>query len=561
MPFAVISGVIAWPVIAGTQTALQRNDTQKRYNDSTSNSKPVDAHRLHHRGLAIRGEPIPANMEGICDEPVARIVLTKATRQRGWRLTARAAGGGVVALGLAVGACSSIPTGRQISLPDLPKNAETNAQNVREHHRVVMAYGGVYEDEKLHAKLTSIVENLTAHSDRPDLHYKVTLLNSPAVNAFALPSGQLYLTRGLLALANDSAEVASVMSHEMAHVIARHAAIREEAARRTEQMGDIGSQVGAMALARSKLQQVTFSQSQETEADTLGVGIAGRAGYDPFGAARLLSSMGRNAELKSVGRDTRSLDFMSSHPGTPQRVKNAQLVAHELAGPTPRVRDRAAYLRSLDGMKYGDDTDEGFVRGRQFIHPKLGFTFSAPEGFILDNTAEAVLGSREGAGQALRLDVVKVPADRSLVDYLRSGWIENIDDASVTEVEINGIQAATATASPAAAADESAWHFRLYVMKLGGEVYRFVFAAKELTPEADRAFRESIQSFRQVSDREKTARPLHLKVIKVQPGDTVESLAAGMIFADRRVERFLVLNGLDANTQLTPGDYVKIVVE
>lgn len=502
--------------------------------------------------------------EGIYEEPAARIVLTRATNRRGWRLAARTAGGGAaVALGLAVGACSSFnPIDRQISLPDLPKNAETNAQNVREHQRVVSAYGGVYEDARLHAKLTTIVENLTAHSEQPDLHYKVTILNSPAVNAFALPSGQLYLTRGLIALANDSSEVASVMAHEMSHVIDHHAQSRDEETRRTEQVSDVwdarGSEVGAMALARSKLKLATFSQTQESQADREGVVLAAHAGYDPLGASRLLKAMGRNAELRSVGRDTRSADFVSSHPATPQRVHDVIGAAQGLTGSLPR--DRSSYVRMLDGLKYGDDTDEGFVRGRQFMHPKLGFTFNAPEGFILDNTAEAVLGSKEGAGQALRLDVVKVPADRSLVDYLKSGWIEHITDKSVEELDINGIPSATATTDPPISG-EASWRFRLYVMKLGGEVYRFVFAAKDLTDEAEQSFRESIQSFRKVSDRERTARPLHLKAIKVAPGDTVESLAGEMIFADRRVDRFLVLNGFDTGWQPKPGDYVKVVVE
>lgn len=494
--------------------------------------------------------------------------MTRSTRRSDWRLAARTAGGGAaVALGLAVGACSSfVSSGRQISLPDLPKNAETSAQNVREHQRVVTAFGGVYENPRLHAKLASIVDNLSSRANPSDVHYNVTILNSPAVNAFALPSGQLYLTRGLLALANDSAEVASVMSHEMAHVIARHAELREEAARHSEQLGDGrdggDARISAMALARTKVQQVTFSQAQETEADTLGVQLAAQAGYDPFAAARLLSAMERTAELKSVGRDTRSADFVASHPATPERVRNAHAVAAEVSSAAPpSQRDRKSYLADLNGLKYGDDTDEGFVRGRQFIHPKLGFTFTAPEGFLLDNRADAVLGSKEGAGQALRLDVVKVPADRSLVDYLRSGWIEGIDDASVAQVDINGIPAAKATASPPAPAEGEAWRYRLYVMKLGGEVYRFVFAARDLTAEADRSFLESIQSFRKVQAGDRAARPLQIKIIKVQAGDTVDSLAAQMIFADRRVERFLVLNGLEANARLTPGDLVKIVVE
>jgi predicted Zn-dependent protease len=246
-------------------------------------------------------------------------------------------------------------------------------------------------------------------------------------------------------------------------------------------------------------------------------------------------------------------------------VHNAADAARKLGGGV-RNRDKAAYLASIEGMKYGDDTDEGFVRGRQFMHPKLGFTFMAPEGFILDNTAQAVLGSKESAGQALRFDVVKVPADRSLIEYLNSGWIENIEAGSVAELSVNGLAAATATAAG------EPWRFRLYVVSLGNEVYRFIFAVRNRTPEdheavkrtfgdADRTFLESIQTFRRLSGHEKSARPLHLKVVKVQPGDTVQSLAAGMAFADHQVERFQVLNGLDPNEELKPGDLVKLVVE
>jgi predicted Zn-dependent protease len=486
-------------------------------------------------------------------------VLTKATNRRWWRPATR--GAGAVAVVLAVGACSSVP--RHILLPDLPKSAEANSLNVREHQRVLAAYGGAYEDPKLQPKLNEIVSRLTAASERQpaDLHYKVTILNSPAVNAFALPNGQLYVTRGLLALANDSAEVASVMSHEMAHIIARHAKSREEQAAKTEMIGEASAgspQGGTMALARSKIALASFSRSQEIDADTIGVGIAARAGFDPYGASRLLTSMGRNADLRAAGRDTRSLDFMSSHPATPERVTNAINIARNAAGAGAkgRNRDRAAYLQNVAGMKYGDDTDEGFVRGRQFIHPKLGFTFMAPEGFILDNTAEAVLGSNESAGQVLRLDVVKVPDDKSLIEYLNSGWIENIKDGSVEELRVNGNPAATAIASG------DPWSFRLYVVKLDNEVYRFIFGTKNrTTDDGDKAFREAIQTFRRLSVREKTARPLHLKVVPVQPGDTIESLAAGMIFADRQIDRFLVLNGLERNAELKPGDSVKIVVE
>jgi predicted Zn-dependent protease len=480
-------------------------------------------------------------------------VYTRATNRKWWRPAA--GGAAALSLALAVGACGSLPGARQIFLPDLPRTPEANSTSVREHQRVLSAYGGAYDDPKLQTKLTSIIGGLSAASEHPDLSYKITILNSPAVNAFALPSGQLYVTRGLLALANDSAEVASVISHEMAHVIAKHAAIRDEQAHKTEVITSdamSGAQGGAMALARSKIALASFSRSQETEADTIGVGLAAHAGFDPFGASRLLKSMGRNADLRT-GHDARSLDFMSSHPSTPERVKNVIDSARKLTFAGPRKRDREAYLNSIAGMKYGDDTEEGFVRGRQFIHPKLGFTFMAPEGFILDNTAQAVFGSKESAGQALRVDVVKLPADRSLIEYLNSGWIENIQEGSVEELQVNGIPAATAIAGG------DPWRFRLYVVRLAGEVYRFIFAANSGFDEADKSFHASIQTFRRVSAHEKATRPLRLKIVKVQPSDTIESLAAGMAFTDQQVERFQVLNGIESREDLKVGELVKIV--
>src|SRR5258708_20777942 len=122
-------------------------------------------------------------------------------------------------MALAVAACSSVPETRQVLLPDLPKNAEANSPSVREHQRVLSAYGGAYEDPRLHAKLTSIVNRLVAASDRPDLSYKITILNSPAVNAFALPNRQLYLTSGLLCLTHHTAKLAWLISHETPHRI------------------------------------------------------------------------------------------------------------------------------------------------------------------------------------------------------------------------------------------------------------------------------------------------------------------------------------------------------
>jgi predicted Zn-dependent protease len=440
----------------------------------------------------------------------------------------------------------------------------------REHQRILAAYGGVYNDPRLQAVIEQTVERLVAASEKPDLHYKVTMLNSQSINAFALPTGQLYVTRGLIALANDESELASVLAHEMGHVIARHAEIREEQARNAELANRVVTdlisdpQAGALALAKSKLALASFSQSQELEADAIGVGIAARAGYDPYGAVRFLTSMEHNSELKAAPSgpiNPAAADFLSSHPATPQRITNALSNARQYRAPAADTPDDLAkakdtYLGDIDGIVFGEDPSEGFVRGRRFLHPKLGFTFTAPDGFSLDNTAQAVLGVKHGGGMALRLDVVRVPAEQTLAAYLTSGWIENIDPATVDDIIINGFPGATA------AAKGDQWDFRLYALRFGSDVYRFIFAAKHRTPETDRIFRESIGTFRRMSLAEiEQAKPLHLMVVKVAPGDTVEKLASRMAVTDRAVERFRVLNGLNPGDKLKPGGEAKIVVE
>ena len=441
--------------------------------------------------------------------------------------------------------------------------AQTPASE-REHERILTSYGGVYDDPKLEALIGKTVDRLVAASDRPEQAYRVTILNSGAVNAFALPTGQLYVTRGLVALASDTSELSSVLSHEMAHVVAKHAAMREDQARQaavvTRVVTDMSSDpdFGALALAKTKLTMASFSRAQEFEADGIGVGIAARAQFDPYGAARFLSAMERNAALKAgkTSIDPRAQDFLSSHPATPERVQNAQTSARQYGSPQSGERDRETYLSAIDNIVYGEDPSEGFVRGRRFLHPKLGFTFAAPDTFTLDNTAQAVIGVRDGGAQAMRFDVVRVPAEQSLPDYLNSGWMENVDKASTEELTVNGFPAASATAH----GDQ--WHFKVYALRFGADVYRFIFASRQKTTESERNARETVNSFRRLTLEEiQAARPLRLKVITVQPGDTVESLSHRMAGVDRPTERFRILNGLEAHAQVKVRDKVKIVVD
>jgi predicted Zn-dependent protease len=446
-----------------------------------------------------------------------------------------------------------------------PKGTVTSTPaSEREHERILSSYGGAYDDPRLESLVSKTVDRLVAASDRPDQAYKVTILNSGAVNAFALPTGQLYVTRGLIALASDTSELSSVLSHEMAHVLSKHAAMREdkakEAAIAARVISDMSNdpEVTAFTLAKSKLTMANFSRDQEIQADQMGVAISAKAHFDPYGASRFLTAMERNAEMKAgrTSLDPRAQDFLSSHPATPERVSRAQAVATQYASPDNAERDREDYLSAIDNIVYGEDPSEGFVRGRRFLHPKLGFSFQAPEQFTLDNTAQAVIGVREGGTQAMRFDVVRVPSEQTLGDYLNSGWMDNVDKSATEELTINGFPAASTVAK----GDQ--WQFKVYALRVGADVYRFIFASRQKTTESDRNARETVNSFRKLTlDEVQGARPLRIKVITVQPGDTVESLSHRMAGVDHPMERFRILNGLDAHAQVKVRDKVKVVVD
>lgn len=474
-----------------------------------------------------------------------------------------------LALALALAGCGAANRLQTAGLPPLPTPkprpamVQSTPASDREHDRILTTYGGAYDDPQLEALIGKTVDRLVAASDHPEQGYKVTILNSGAVNAFALPTGQLYVTRGLIALANDTSELSSVLSHEMAHVLAKHAASRDEQVRQAANITGAISNVSndpdlnALALAKTKLTMASFSRNQEFEADGIGVGIAAKAHFDPYGAARFLTSMERNADLKAgKSMDPRTQDFLSSHPATPERVQNAQIIAKQYVSTDANEHDRETYLSAIDNLVFGEDPSEGFVRGRRFLHPKLGFTFQAPENYTLDNTAQAVIGVREGGAQAMRFDVVRVPAEQSLGDYLNSGWMESVDKSATEDITINGFPAASTTATG------DPWQFKVYALRFGTDVYRFIFAAKQKTTESERNARETVNSFRRLTlDEIQAARPLRLKVITVQPGDTVESLAHRMAGVDHPIERFRILNGLDARTQVKVRDRVKVVVD
>lgn len=485
------------------------------------------------------------------------------SQRRGlWRLTG-------LALAAVLAACAGSLDGSEPTIR--PAGSATAEQRVdpheveiaeREHPKIVAAFGGTYQNRDVELAVARIVGRLVAASQEPWRGYRLTILNSPAVNAFALPGGYVYVTRGLLALADDSAEVAAVIAHEMAHVTARHAYLRaqraESAAVAEQAVQNVVQDPAAqrVALTSTQVSLARFSQIQELEADRIGIATLAKAGYDPFAAPRFLTSMARLAAWKNglPEDDAGGTDFLSSHPSTPERLAQAQAVAAS-TGVVGGEADRDGYLARIDGLMWGDDPAEGYVRGREFLHAKLGFGFAVPGGFVIDNTSKAVLATNPD-GIAMRFDGADVAAGSDLVSYLTSGWVNGLDRSSIRTTSLNGLPAATA------AAEARGFSYRIAVLRFGDQAFRFLFATRGDATALDAAFQATVMSFRALTEREKSdLTPLRVRLATVGPGDTAEAMARSMASVDRAVVLFRALNGLGANEEPRVGARVKLIVE
>ena len=465
--------------------------------------------------------------------------------------------------GIDFGNSSFRPSSAPVTVDTVTRNDRLAGIAREQHPRILATYGGEYSDPNLERMVAKVVGRLTAVSDDPTQAYRVTILNSPNVNAFALPGGYLYVTRGLLALVNDSAELAAVIAHEMAHVTANHGIQRQqkeaEEVLAAQVVNDVlGSNPNAqVALVRGKLRLAQFSRNQELEADAIGIRSSAQAGYDPYAASRFLQSMAGYTDLRSVsGSNDASLDFLASHPNAPQRIELARRHARQF-GPQGEqgTRDRESFLAGVDGMLFGDTPEEGYVRGRTFLHPKLGISFSVPEGFVIDNSAAAVTAAGPG-DTAVRFDGVTLSRRVALADYLRSGWVQGLVPGSIRTDVINGSEAARARATA------DGWQFAITVVRAGSQVYRLLTAAPAESAALGQVDNAVTGSFRVLSQAELAAlEPLKVRVVSVRSGQNVSTLAAQMSGVSDKVALFRLLNGLAPGASLSAGDKVKIITD
>jgi predicted Zn-dependent protease len=483
--------------------------------------------------------------------------------------------GGAFAAALWLAGCAVNPATGERQMTALVSSEQEAAIGAEEHPKVTAQFGGRYDDPRLQTYVERVGRRLVAGTEQAGSAFTFTVLDSDMVNAFALPGGYVYITRGLLVLTNSEAELAAVMAHEIGHVTARHTAERMTRSTLANLLvTGLGIATGSAELAQvggvaSEMVLSGYSRDQEMQADELGVRYLGRTGYDPGAMAAFLATMQRDAQLRALiaerpGEEDKAW-FFSTHPRTGERVEHAAALARTAPIPTAahgrESRDGDSHLAVLDGLIYGESPDHGFVRGNRFVHPKLGFAFEVPAEFKLVNGQQRVLAAgSQGAG--LVFDTGPRRGIPSMADYLERVWAPDVPLRQVETIDINGLPAATGVAR--GSGRNGPVDVRLVAIGFSPDrVYRFTF----VTPPGRTAaladdLKRTTYSFRRLRpDEAAQYRPMRVATVTVRPGDTVEKLGARMPFETFREERFRVMNNLPPGTAVTPGQVVKLVVE
>ena len=444
------------------------------------------------------------------------------------------------------------------------------AEAQRENAQIVEELGGAETGPRA-AYVESVGRRVSAYSGVANagqaLHF--TTLNSAVENAFSVPGGYVYITRQLMGIMGDESQLAFALGHEVGHIAANHARQREkyEAQNPLGVLGRILGAVfgdrfmGSILQARAKLQQLSFSREQEYEADTLGIRYLIAAGYDPSGASEILAALSRNTalQLRVQGRTNRQTpEWASTHPLSENRMQRALAEARATGRLGTGIRNRELFLNQLEGIYVDDDPAQGVIEGPTFTHPDLRIQFSVPQGYLMSNGADAVTISGSAGKAQFRqgppnLDQAIAFAYRQLT----RGELE-LRIPPPQHVTINGMAAEVTTIpvnTESGVIDASVVAYQWDPQR----VYYFAMLTPGgygVTP-----FLPMINSLRRITPQEAAAiRPRVIHIETVRPGDTVQSLAARMAYRDFKLERFLSLNGLAANSALVAGQKVKLVV-
>lgn len=476
--------------------------------------------------------------------------------------------GGIVAAIILTG-CSTNPATGESQFAALMSPQQENSVGAEENKNILRQFGGTVKDSNLQNYVTSIGQRLAQNTERPDVHYQFFVLDSPVVNAFSLPGGYVYVTRGVMALANTESQLAAVLAHEIGHVTARHAAERYSHGIVTSLGATVlGAAVGSGAATEvanlgSDLYITSYSRKQENQADELGIRYLHRAGYDPNAMAQFLASLEQSSQVEAqeTGHANTGYSYFSTHPQTADRVAHATTLAAAYP-PNAKTIGKETYLKAINGLMYGDSRDQGFARGTTFWHPQMGFTFTAPDGYLIANNPDEVI-VRNASGNIVGLfDTAKNSKSEDPMTYLTHLWMKGEPLTGTDNIAIHGKPAAIAQFSGLINKQPVTVHL-VVIQWTPTLVFRFQIATP---PDADPATRESLKRFtgslRSITPEEmQSIRPYHLSLVTAKAGDTVTSLANQSALKAFAEQRFRALNGMTPSENVTVGQMYKLVVE
>jgi predicted Zn-dependent protease len=453
-----------------------------------------------------------------------------------------------------------------------PPNIEENERRLgAEQHPLLLAeFGGAYGGEESRY-MAAIGEKLAGHAGLAG-ECTFTLVNSDVVNAFAVPGCYIYITRGLMGIVNSEAEMASVLAHELGHIVGDHS----ERQQKRSILRGLGVLAVGLLTGSERLTQMAgkaaeyftlrYSRKQEYQSDDLGLRYLAAAGYDPHAASDMLASLARHERFLTAtqGRDeAQSIpEWARTHPLTENRIERASAAASATGvGPDAMPEKEREYLMELDGLLYGDDPEQGFVIGRRFAHPVMRIAFEAPEGFTLTNSPRAILISGPN-GVRGEFGGGAVPAE-GLEAYV-SGMLEQLLGNAQPQLGrpelgvVNGVPALFVPAVVETQRGTVEISIAAYSAD-GRRAYHFVMIAPPSEQQGSAASSALFRSFRILAEAEaRSLRPRQIRVVRVRPEDRMETLAAAMA-SDHPKEHFLMLNGRTADQPLKPGELVKLV--
>lgn len=485
--------------------------------------------------------------------------------------------GGLIAAAMTLQGCvtTNPATGGSDFTPFMSPAKET-AIGKQQHPLVIKQHGGVLDVPQVAGYVAVVGGRLAAVSELPNSPFTFTVLNSPIVNAFALPGGYIYVTRGILALFNSESEMASVLGHEIGHVTARHSAKRYN----QQLFTGLGVALLGAALKSKELSDVmgygsqiylkSYSRGNEYESDQLGVRYSTRAGFDPYAAADMLRSLDAQSNLQDMIANRtgqqRPPEFFSTHPNTSDRVSRAFTAASQTGlSQNDRNRGRDRYLNAIDGMIYGDDPAQGVIKGRRFSHGPLRFSFKVPENYRLSNGVKMVTAKGTGPAEG---GIIIFAGDslqgRNMMEFTSAIWkafIKNTSLGGLKDLTINGMAAVSGWNDFKVANIMS--RVRIIAIRQSAQrAYFFlIITPLDKLDMQSEGLQRMTYSFKRLSPGQ--ARKIKGKVIRVvtvKPGDNVKKLARRMAFPDHKIDRFLVLNGLQGKARLMAGQRVKLIV-